>query len=508
MKRTVLCSVVLMVAVLAAAFSAGAADYEFDLKWGVSKPWDVAVDASGNVYVTDQLNHRVQKFSSAGTLLLQWGSLGSADGQFNTPWGIAVDASGNVYVADGYNYRVQKFASDGTFVATWGINDVPVGIAVDASGYVYVGVPYQYCIQKFNSAGVFQFQWGSRGTGDGQFWYYLEGVAVGPSGDVYAVDRGNNRIQKFDSDGAFLGKWGSAGTGDGQFNDAYGIATDSSGYVYVTDGHYPANDRVQKFTGAGAFVTKWGGRGNGDGQFNWPTGIAVSSVGSVYVADYLNNRVQKFSPPNLPPEADAGGPYIAPATSWDGAEVTLDGTGSTDPDGDDLFYSWVIDGIEVGIEPTLTGQFPIGLTDVTLTVTDPSGASDTSGTTVTVTVIEVAIDIKPGDDENNINLGSHGVVSVAFLTGDGFDASTIEPATVTLAGENFEGLVKMRGKKNPTPMASLEDIDGDGDIDLLVHVEVENLTLDPWATVCALGALTGDGLVVLGEDSVNIVPPQ
>ena len=78
-----------------------------------STPWETAVDSSGYVYVTDQRNHRVQKFTSSGGYVTQWGSNGSEDGQFNIPYGIAVDSSGNVYVTDIYNHRVQKFKKIG-----------------------------------------------------------------------------------------------------------------------------------------------------------------------------------------------------------------------------------------------------------------------------------------------------------------------------------------------------------------------------------------------------------
>ena len=69
----------------------------------------MAVDGSGEVYVADFGNNRIQKFTGSGTFVTKWGSYGSADGQFNAPHGVAVDGSGNVYVADTYNYRIQKF---------------------------------------------------------------------------------------------------------------------------------------------------------------------------------------------------------------------------------------------------------------------------------------------------------------------------------------------------------------------------------------------------------------
>ena len=82
----------------------------------------MAADAAGNVYVVDTSNQRIQKFTSTGTYLTQWGSFGSGDGQFNTPVGVATDAAGDIYVTDNVNCRVQKFGSLPTPAtpATWG----------------------------------------------------------------------------------------------------------------------------------------------------------------------------------------------------------------------------------------------------------------------------------------------------------------------------------------------------------------------------------------------------
>jgi tripartite motif-containing protein 71 len=69
----------------------------------------IAVDSSGNVYVADTNNNRIQKFDSNGRFLTTWGSKGSGNGQFDYPGDIAVDSSGNVYVDDINHDRVQKF---------------------------------------------------------------------------------------------------------------------------------------------------------------------------------------------------------------------------------------------------------------------------------------------------------------------------------------------------------------------------------------------------------------
>ncbi len=107
----------------------------------------------------------------------------------------------------------------------------------------------------------------------------------------------------------------------------------------------------------------------------------------------------------------------------------------------------------------------------------------------------VAIDIKPGDEQNSINPRSQGVVPVAILSSDDFDATTVNPATVRLAGAP----VRSQGS------SSFLDVNGDGLVDLLVHVETELLQLEPDATEATLEGQTFDGFSIAGSDSVNIV---
>jgi hypothetical protein len=258
----------------------------------------LAIDSSGNVYVADSGNNRIQKFDSNGGYLGQWGAWGSGDGAFKNPTSVAVDGSGNVYVADTDNNRIQKFTSTGTFVTKWGSTgtgdgqfNYPTGVAVDSSGKVYVADYGNNRIQKFTSAGVFIYAWGNSGPAQ-QRLIHPSGVAVDASGNIYVADSGNNRVQKYKPDYSFDIKWGSFGSADGQFINPASIAVDSSGNVYVDDS---GNNRIQKFTSTGTFVTKWGSTGTGDGQFNGSMGIASEGSSNLYVADLGNNRVQKFT---------------------------------------------------------------------------------------------------------------------------------------------------------------------------------------------------------------------
>lgn len=106
---------------------------------------------------------------------------------------------------------------------------------------------------------------------------------------------------------------------------------------------------------------------------------------------------------------------------------------------------------------------------------------------------DVEIDIKPGSDPNSINLKSKGVVPVAVLTTDDFDASTIDPETVFFS--------------DATPVRwTMEDVDNDGELDMLFHFKTESLTLDENSHEATLTGDTTDGLHVRGTDTVNIVP--
>ena len=70
------------------------------------------VDSSGNVFVVDTGNHRIQKFTNNGTFVTKWGLEGTADGQFSSPVDIDVDTSGNIFVVDNDNFRIQKFVEN------------------------------------------------------------------------------------------------------------------------------------------------------------------------------------------------------------------------------------------------------------------------------------------------------------------------------------------------------------------------------------------------------------
>ena len=88
-----------------------------------------------------------------------------------------------------------------------------------------------------------------------------------------------------------VGKWGKGGSANGQFNNAFGLATDKAGNLYVAD---TDNNRVQVFSAKGAFLRKWGTVGGGNAQFQGAQDVSIDQQGGVWVADRGNERVQVF----------------------------------------------------------------------------------------------------------------------------------------------------------------------------------------------------------------------
>ena len=170
---------------------------------GTNGAWAVAVDAAGDVYVVDNGNNGIRKFTGSGGLITQWGTFGNGDGQFSYPTGIAVDATGMVYVVDSNNCRIEKFTGSGGFVAKWGTTGPgpgqflePAGVAIDAAGKVYVTDWLRMRVLVFTGTGKFITEWGNQGIGPGEF-DAPGGVAADAGGDVFVADVHNNRVQKF-----------------------------------------------------------------------------------------------------------------------------------------------------------------------------------------------------------------------------------------------------------------------------------------------------------------------
>lgn len=271
---------------------------QLEQPWYFSGPHEVSVAPDGSVYIADEKNHQIQKFSADGEFIQKWGSKGTGNGQFTRPSDIAIAPDGSVYVVDGTNGRIQQFNAQGKFIKIWkvlGASNSPrnyqysLAIATDSS--IYIADGYNYRIQQFSPQGAVIRSWGAKGVGNGQFNGPSD-IAIAPNGNVYVSSFWNHRIQQFSAHGDFIRTWGGAGSATGQFNHPNGLAISSDGSVYVAEN---SNHRIQQFSADGIFIRTWGSIGSENGKFKELSGIAIGPNGNVYVPDPYDNRIQQFN---------------------------------------------------------------------------------------------------------------------------------------------------------------------------------------------------------------------
>lgn len=325
-------------------------------------PQGVAVDATGNVYVSDTNNSTIRKISTTGVVTTFAGAVaqnGTADGaggsaRFNYPAGITADVAGNIYVADNGNSSIRRITSGGsvsTFAGQSGTSgsadgvgtaarfDHPVALSLDAAGNLYVIDTSNQTVRKISTstgavstlAGSAGLGGNAEGVGAAARFFYPFGIGVSAAGAIYVADTGNHSVRAVTATGAvttLAGKVGLAGIADGLGGEALfaypaGLAVDSAGTVYVADHN---NHTVRKITAIGGVTTLAGAAGvygSADGQgsaarFYGLSGVAVDNSGNVYVADTTNNTIRKIT---------AGGSVSTFAGSG-GSAGSADGVGS------------------------------------------------------------------------------------------------------------------------------------------------------------------------------------
>jgi uncharacterized protein (TIGR03437 family) len=296
-------------------------------------PEGVAVDAAGNLYIADDGNARIRKVSNGviatvagnGTPGFSGDNGPATSAQLANPLGVAADSAGSVYIADRNNHRVRKVsggvittvAGNGTpgfsgdnGPATSAELNYPEGVAVDSAGNVYIADTGNGRIRKVSGGTITTVAGnGSAGfNGDNVPATSAElvpgAVAVDSAGNLYVADNYNYRIRQVSNGVITTVAGGGSSLGDnGPATSAqigpYGVAVDSAGNLYITDGA-----RVRKVSN-GVITTV---AGNGTGGLSgdngpaasaelWsPQGVAVYSAGNVYIADTGNSRIRVLTP--------------------------------------------------------------------------------------------------------------------------------------------------------------------------------------------------------------------
>lgn len=334
----------------------------------LSQPRGLAFDQAGNLYIADFANHRIRKVTPGGIITTIAGSDSggfSGDGGpatqalLGNPAGIALDAAGNLYITDTLNPRVRKIDTNGiiTTVAGNGTNNncpsgdpvpatsaclnAPYGIAVDAAGNIYVTGTFNHRIARISTDGMLTRIAGvgfPRFDGDGgpaanAALSQPYDLMTDTAGNLYVADAGNQRIRRIDGSGIITTV---AGVGPQSFGDGgpavaaalsrpNSVAVDSAGTTYIAD---TRNNRVRKVT-ANGMITTLAGNGlaafsgdngpAGNASLNVPFGVALDQQGNVYIADTLNGRIRKVAPNGIITTVAGGG------SGGDGSPATAAG---------------------------------------------------------------------------------------------------------------------------------------------------------------------------------------
>ncbi len=329
---------------------------------GFNFPTDVAVDASGNIYVADTQNWAVKEIlaSSGYTTTVTLGS------GFRQPFAVAVDASGNVFVADSFHHQVKEMlAVNGSIPAAPTINVIggyfffPIGLALDASANVYVTDGNN--VDEIPAAGGY-----ATAVTLSSSFSQPTGVAVDAAGNVFVADSTANTVSKIVAVNGSIPASPSILTLASGYNTPWGLAVDASGNVFVGD---TGNNAVKELLASGGYAVQ-NELGSG---FSTPEGVATDANGNLYVADGGHNAVEKLSLPvvnfgaentgarspaiSLLFRFNTGGNISAPAVLTAGAankDFTDAGSGSCTTNGTSYNYNA---GDSCTVDVTFTPQF-------------------------------------------------------------------------------------------------------------------------------------------------------
>ncbi|ERJ58700.1 IPT/TIG domain-containing protein [Sphingobacterium paucimobilis] len=292
-------------------------------------PTSIAIDAFDNLIVCDRTNHTIRKITPEGvaTTVAGNGTAGSAEGtpgQFNFPWDVTIDANGNMLIADKDSRKIRKVtpagvvstvAGDGTTgnkEGTPGSFNNPMYITTDVTGTIYVADRNNNKIRKITPNGIV-----STFVGDGSttILNQPQGIVLDKNGDLIVVDQKNYRIKKISQAGIITNivGTGTKGYSDGELGnpltaeigDVFGIAIDKKGNILFADA---SNGRIRMivpkeagdYTKADVITiagTGTVGKADGSGTtatFYNPYNVAVDSKGNIYVADASNHLIRKI----------------------------------------------------------------------------------------------------------------------------------------------------------------------------------------------------------------------
>jgi uncharacterized protein (TIGR03437 family) len=296
----------------------------------VAQPEGLAVDSSGNLYIADAANHRVRKVTPAGIIstVAGTGHPGfsgdngpAAAAQLNQPYDLTLDAAGNLYIADFGNQRVRRIGTDGNITTVAGNGQSgattdggpataamllgPRNVAIDTAGNLYISefdghrvrrVAPGGTIGTVAGTGIAGFS-GDGGPANAAQLAFPAGLALDGAGNLYIVDTLNVRIRKVLAGGGTIGTVCSEQSFGMPYVQLSGLGADAAGNLYIPDS---ANSFVWQLTPAGMLNrvagTPGSGAFSGDGRsalqtaLNTPVEVTLDPAGGLYISELQRVR--------------------------------------------------------------------------------------------------------------------------------------------------------------------------------------------------------------------------
>ena len=320
------------------------------VKATLNMPFDVALDAAGNLYLSDTMNHRVRRVDGKTGVITTVAGTGkngfSGDGgpatraDLNEPYGIALDLSGNLFLADRLNRRVRRIegatgiittvAGDGSkaFSGDAGQANMaglvePNGVALDRDGgrlFIADVADHRVRVVDLRTGLISTLAGNGKGShhGDGvpaaaASIHGARAVEVGTDGTVYVLERQGNTLRSVDPKTGIIRTIAGTGakgyTGDGgpalkaTFDGPKELAVDRAGNLFLVDTENHAVRRIDAKSGTITTVAGTGRQGgDGDGgparqaRLDRPHGVAVGPDGAITIGDTGNHRVRRVAP--------------------------------------------------------------------------------------------------------------------------------------------------------------------------------------------------------------------
>ena len=303
---------------------------------GFYYPKGVNMDGSGNLYISDTSNNRIQKVDTDGIITTVAGGgndlgdgIPATEARLTAPTDTVVDFAGNLYISTQGGNRIRKVNTDGIITTAAGkgpagyngdgipatdalLNDA-CGITMDTLGNLYIADTNNHRIRKVDTNGIITTVAGNGNNGfigDGGFSVesqidHPRDVAVDSAGNLYFSDSYNHRIRKVDASGiittvsgsgpagSYLGEYGGDGglATQARLSQPYGIALDSTGNLYIAD---TFNNRVRKVHSNG-IITTVAGNPYGISTF----GVCLDPLDNLYIADFDYHNIKKISFPSV-----------------------------------------------------------------------------------------------------------------------------------------------------------------------------------------------------------------